>query len=194
MIPHVSLRYRACGPLGALLLALLLLAPAGCARRTSPLIQRIDPGGIPYRAKRIEQYPQRDYLHHCVRTVYNRPDHCFTMFTPLGDSQVATVNEWGRPDWVRKPFRSLENDRVVEWVYIDKRHVFQFVGTDLVFEGPLTDYEQTLLIRGVPDRCLMVLRENGEREDVFIYNRLFTPWLEQFKFRDGYIIQSQEGN
>jgi hypothetical protein len=116
------------------------------------------------------------------------------MFEPVGTDQAATVKTWGRPDWVRKPFRSLEDERVSEWLYLDKGHIFQFVGEDLVFEGPLTDYEQTLLGRGYPDRDFSLRRENGEREDLFLYNRVFAPWLEEFKFRDGWIIQSQEGS
>jgi hypothetical protein len=183
----------ALGPLGGLLLLVTLLA-AGCARSQSPLPQRYDATGIPHSFKRIEQHPQRDFVHHWVRKAYIRPDHGYKMFEPAGVDQQTAVQEWGRPDWIRKQFRSLENDRVQEWLYLDKGHIFQFIGTDLVYEGPLTDYEQTLLSRGYPDRCMMVLRESGEREDLFVYTRVFTPWLEQIKFRDGRIIQSQEGN
>lgn len=166
------------------------LGLGGCASTKSPLPQRLDAGGVPHSFKRVEQYPQRDFLHHFVRAAYRKPDH---MFKANGKDQNLTVKEWGRPDWVRKPFRSLENEKVTEWLYMHESHVFQFIGTELVFDGPLTDYEQTLLARGFPDNMHMTLRSNGEREDLFIYSRVFAPWLEQYKFRDGRLVESQEG-
>lgn len=175
-------------------LAVALLGLAGCAHRKSPLPQFYDYGGIPRSFKRHELYPQRDFRHHFVRKAYYRPDHGWSMFEPLPGDQETTVKEWGRPDWIRKPFTSLQSEKVHEWVYLDKQRVFQFVGPDLVFDGPLTEYEQILISRGYPDRTNYVIRENGEREDLFVYTRVFTPWLEQFKFRDGHVIQSQEGN
>ena len=190
MNPIQFVRFPAGGRWLGFVLLIALLALGGCARRQSPLPFRYDAGGIPHAFKRVEVYPQRDFFHHCVRKVYRRADQ---MFAPCGAEQEQTVQEWGRPDWVRKPFRSLENEKIVEWIYIDKGHLFQFVGTGLVYDGPLTDYEQTLLARGYPDHAHMVLRENGEREDLFVYNKLFVAWLEQFKFRDGKIVQSQEG-
>lgn len=182
------------GPKAARWLGCVMMVAAlslgGCASTRSPLPQRLDAGGVPHSFKRAEQYPQRDYYHHCVRKAYRKTNY---MFEPVGRDQELTVTQWGQPDWIRKPFRSLENEKVTEWLYLKENHLFQFIGTELVYDGPLTEYEQTLLARGFPDRTHMVLRENGEREDLFVYTRLFTPWLEQFKFRDGRLIESQEG-
>lgn len=174
-------------------LALLGLAlTLSCAPYSTPTTFRYDAAGVPQSIKRVERFPQRDFVHHFVRQAYFKPAEPFAP-TPKTD-QAVTFEEWGKPDWVRRPFRSLDNELVAEWVYLDRGHIFQFIGSQLVFEGPLTDYEQVLLRRGYPDRVLQTRLETGTNEDVFIYFAMFSPRLEQFHFMNGTMTESQEGS
>jgi hypothetical protein len=176
-----------------LLLALSLSLPIGCATSHARLPQRIDAAGVPHSFKRVERFAQRDFLHHFIRVAYYRtnPDS----FMPVADSDQATVvKQWGPPTWIRKPFDSLQSERVKEWLYIDQRRIFQFIGGQLVYDGPLSDYEQTLLSRGYPDRVEVGYADTGTNIDIFVYTRIFTPMLEQFYFVNGTLIQSKEGN
>ena len=176
-----------------LLLAVSLSILMGCATQHARLPQRIDAAGVPQSFKRVERGAQRDFFHHFVRTVYHKtnPDS----FMPVADSdQTAVVKQWGPPTWIRKTFPSLQGERVKEWLYIDQRRVFQFVGGQLVYDGPLTDYEQILLSRGYPDRVETDYPETGTNIDVLVYTRVFSPLIEEFSFDSGTLIQSKEGN
>lgn len=174
-----------------LALCLAALSWAGCARRTAWLPQRYDAAGIPHSFKRHEQFPQRDFLHHFVRRAYRKPA---VWFGPKeGTDPAVTFKQWGKPDWIRKPFRSFQNERVKEWIYLDKQRIFQFTGGQLVYEGPLTDYEQCLIARGYPDRTEQTFVETGTDGQIFVYTKVFAPWLEEFHFVNGMVLQSQEG-
>jgi hypothetical protein len=170
----------------------ICFAAAGCAARNPALVYRYDMAGIPHAFKRFEQCPQRDFLHHWMRKVYHKPPK--TVSPREGADQGVTLKEWGKPDWIRKPFRSMHNELVEEWVYINKGRVFQFTGDKLVYEGPLTDYEQVLLYRGYPDRAIQLRMETGNDLDVFIYRKVFSPVLEEMHFVNGLLTQAQEGN
>lgn len=178
---------------GLALLGLLLLAPLGC--HTVHVNQKppftYDYAGLPHTQKRIEASPELDYVTHWTRKAYVRPsEHLHGAPDPRFQ---LVLEQWGTPDWIRKTFTSLEGDRVDEWIYLDQARLFQFIGDTLVYEGPLTDYEQTLLRRGYPDTSITVQTAEGWRSDTFIYNHLFMPRLEQYKFVDGMIVNSKEG-
>lgn len=177
------------------LAALALLWAAGCATPVARLPQKYDENGIPHSYKRMERYTQRDFWHHWVRTAYCRPN-IKKFAPPVGSDQALIYKQWGRPDWIRKPFHAVTDECVQEWVYLDKTRIFQFIGNQLVFEGPLRDYEQTLVLRGYPDRAMQIREEDGTTVEVFIYYNLFLffPRLDEFHFANGMITQSQEGN
>jgi hypothetical protein len=185
-------------PLAVLCLALTL---GGCAFQSAPIAFRYDAAGIPKSFKRVERFPQCDYVHHFVRQAYLKTGANFAPKDQTGQTsataksdQLLTFEEWGKPDYIRKPFRSLDNERVEEWIYLDRVHIFQFIGNQLVFEGPLSDYEQVLLRKGYPDKSFQTRYETGTDEDVFIYHTMFAARLEEFHFMDGVLTQSQEGS
>ena len=185
MKPPLSMRLvRAAAPA----IVLVLLATAGCA--TTKLPVRLDEEGRPETFKRVERKPQRDFLNHISRTAYRPPSR---WMSPEGEAQVMLVEAWGRPDYVRR-LRSLIGERVVEWLYLEEAAVFQFVGRELVFEGPITDTEQVLLIRGRPDRAEISRNERDGTREQFIYLSWGLRQLEQFYMVNGYIIHSAEGS
>ena len=99
---------------------------------------------------------------------------------------------------MRKPYRSIGDERVQEWIYLDRAHLFQFVGKQMVYEGPLKDYEQILIERGYPDRAVVSHEEGKMCVDVFFYTQIFNVYPDSFKldeyhFVNGNITQSQEG-
>jgi len=124
--------------------------------------------------------------------VYARPAADFE--AALSDEQRPIVEQYGRPDWVRRPFRSFQAELVNEWIYLDRAQVFQFIGGELIFQGPLTDYEQILLRHGYPDRSIDISEESGRQIDVLVYTGIFLPSLQQYYLANGKIVQMQEGN
>jgi hypothetical protein len=184
--------YQPTGPLLGLLLLASALVWTGCATSVSRMPVRIGPGGIPTAFKRVERTPQRDFIHHWVRTAYLKPARNFA--APPKSDQASTMKELGAPDWMRKPFRSLQNERVEEWVYLDAGQMFQFVGTQRVFEGPLTDLEQKLIERGYPDWVQASYPDSGNNLDIFVYYNLFWPVQEEFHFVNGQLTEFHEGN
>ena len=66
----------------------------------------------------------------------------------------------------------------------------------MVFEGPLTDYEQILLRRGYPDRNELLTDEMGGIVDVLIYRKSNPPRgsrMSVFYLVNGTVIQGSEG-
>lgn len=186
------MRNAACRNFAGLMLLAGLLVLSGCTYHKARLPFHYNQAGIPEMVKRVERHPVRNWFHHWVREAYRRPSAEFLV--KPGTDAARIKNQWGKPDWVRKPFRSLANERVHEWIYLEEMRLFQFIGDQLVFEGPLTDYEQVLLQRGYPDYVFQTRYETGTDEEVFIYHGVFIPKLEQFHFMNGELTQSQEGS
>lgn len=142
--------------------------------------------------KRIEKFAQADVIHHLRKTAYLEP-------TPgrmrgAGEDGKVLIDDLGRPDWVRRPFRSLQEERVEEWLYVYDDLMFQFVDGWIVYEGPITDMEITLLQRGYP-RLADVMRAHGEDTDiVFVYDSFLKIDPEIIHFKNGRRIVSGEGN
>ncbi|HOE97852.1 MAG TPA: hypothetical protein PLS90_12165 [Candidatus Sumerlaeota bacterium] len=177
---------------GGALLALTLIgaaALAGCARQPR-LPFRYDAEGFPVQDKRFERHVQRDFFHHFSRTVYDPvtpPPYGYQ-----GDKQTV-YEQWGLPDYERREFKSINGEEVDEWLYLPENRIFQFIGDVMVYDGPLTDYEQILLRRGYPSRCEVQMTDTGTRIDVFVYDGVFQPMLEEYHFQNGYLTQFQEG-
>ncbi len=189
------------------------LALIGCARTDARFTERIDEEGNVQARKRIDQHPKRDFLHHFTRDAYRAPRELASdgeeryalvfhgALRPVGDmvlvpetDEFVIAKEWGKPDWVRKSFRSLLGERVDEWLYMDEDRMFQFVGGMLVYDGPVTDYERILIQRGYPDRHRSSQTDSGNRVDELVYQSVFFPWFEDFYLANGQIVQSQEGH
>jgi hypothetical protein len=170
---------------------LLATLAAGCAH--SPKIHYdYAADGTPVSYRRLEKNLERDFMHHFGRDVYETAP--YGIDRDATEEQRPVLETLGVPDFVRHRFTSLENERVTEWVYLDAMQVFQFVNGNLVFQGSLTDYEQTLLRHGRPSRAATSRSDTGRREDLLIYNKVFQPSLQEFFFIDGKLIQKQEGN
>ena len=171
------------------------LSLAGCVFLREPYSKadfNYNGDGQPVSYKRYERHPERDFFHHWFRTVYHRPSE--SELSDASADQEAVLQEWGDPEFIRAPFSSIEDQVIYEWVYTNKAHVFQFHRGHLVFEGPLTDYEQILMRRGYPDNARAFHTESAPRSDVFVYSNLFNPGLENYKFSEGNLVQSKEGD
>lgn len=141
--------------------------------------------------KRYERYPQRDFFHHCFRKVYGVPGENFRAASP---DQEVLLEEWGPPDYVRRRFESNEDERVDEWAYLDEFRIFQFVKGEIVYEGPLTDYEQTLMRYGFPDRMSTLINEQGRVVHAFVYKSVILPYrLFTFYFSNDAMIHTAQG-
>lgn len=167
---------------------LLLVLAAGCS--TAKISAKIGPDGEPIQYKRYERHAARDYMHHFTRQIYDEPGF---YFEPAGADQVQTVAELGRPDFVRR-FRSMSGEPVREWIYTDKPIIFQFIHKQLVFTGPITDLEQTLLTYGRPDNYEVYNTDAGGTNMNFVYQGLWFKRLEDFKFTNDKLVFSSEGN
>jgi hypothetical protein len=169
------------------------LGLAGCAQ-TRPKPQLVyHPTGEITTFKRYERYPQRDFFHRFVRKAYQPPqDRDFDFARP---DQQHLLDAWGRPDYIRKRFQSLEDERVEEWVYLDQQYMFQFVDHRIVYEGELTDLEQLLIRKGYPDRLETSLGESGIPRHALIYWNIFLPGrLETYGLSNGWIAHHHDGN
>jgi hypothetical protein len=173
--------------LGILTLIALLCA---CARSTPRDIPVYDPDGNPLQLKRVDRNPEIDYWSNWRRAAYRPP--VVTRY-PQSFIQDTLVAQWGWPQWMRT-FVSLDNERVEEWLYSDLAAMFQFVGDNLVFEGPITDLERLLLRRGRPDRAMVERVDPDTRVEVYTYSSLFGVRLDDFHFSNGILTQSKEGN
>jgi hypothetical protein len=142
--------------------------------------------------KRYELAPQRDLFHRFFRQAYHLPG---PNFAGDGADQATILTEWGAPDYVRKSFKSLQYERVEEWVYLDEFHIFQFVKNEMVYDGPLTDFEQTLMRYGYPDRMTTIINEKGRVIHTMLYKSLLLPGrLVNFYFSNDALVQTTQGN
>ncbi len=172
-----------------LLLAMILpLLAGGCARSQLPVL--IGAEGEPVSFKRRELHVERDWIHHVSRTAYRQPG---LFFRPAAGGQEFMVEQWGLPDYTRK-LRSMQGEPVVEWIYLDPALVCQFIEGELIFQGPLTDYEQLLLLRGRPDSVELMRDERGETRDVLSYQGLLVSRLEVYYLVNGRVVYGNEGN
>ncbi len=185
MIPIAFPCFRRALGLSALL---VLVLASGCS--TVRLKAAIGPNGEPIQFKRYERYAARDFMHHFSRSIYSRPGF---YFKADGDDQSATVAEWGRPDFIRR-FRSMNGEKVREWVYADKPMIMQFVGGELVFAGPVSDLERTFLTFGRPDNYEVYKTDAGGTNMNFVYQGFWFRRLEDFKFNNDKLVFSSEGN
>ncbi len=183
---HVRLTHTFCIALvGTLLFA--------CAQTRPKPLMKSNPDGSSTAYKRYERYPQRDFFNHWVRKAYS-PARESDVELAQGD-QAAVLTQWGKPDYIRKAFKSLDDEKVQEWVYIEKRRVFQFVRHELAFEGELTDHEQLLIRLGYPDSYSTTIGESGLEYVTLHYGNIFLPGRnDTYRLTDGWIVHSHEGN
>ncbi|MCX7626621.1 MAG: hypothetical protein N2Z21_10505 [Candidatus Sumerlaeaceae bacterium] len=111
----------------------------------------------------------------------------------LTEDQKAILRSWGQPDYLRGPYRSTRGDSVVEWVYHRLNHLFQFVDGVMVYEGPLTDQERTVLTYGLPREVLSSTVAPNIRRETWFYNSPWHPNKEMvFSFANGKLVFADE--
>ena len=189
-----GLNYLRKAGLLATLAALAMTAGAGCSRFQPELPLLVGDEGEAQMFKRREQEAAVDYFHHFKRTVYVKAEEPLRATAP---EQGVLLEKAGAPDYVRrKPFKSVQAQTVEERHYLHPPRVVQFVDGQMVFEGPLTDYEQILLRRGYPDRNELLTDEMGGIVDVLIYRKSNPPRgsrMSVFYLVNGTVIQGSEG-
>lgn len=106
----------------------------------------------------------------------------------LSDQQKDIIVEHGQPEYLRK-FKSTRKESVSEWVFLEKDLLFQFIRRELAYEGPVTDLENILIIRGYPNDVLVQESYPTGRDRVtFIYSNRFKTALETYSFARGELI------
>lgn len=177
----------------AFILLGLGLALAACAHTYPKPALIYNPDGSISQFKRFERFPERDFQHRFVRKAYSAGSESDVELA--GEDMQPIVEEWGKPDFVRKPFHALGGELVREWVYLDNRRVFQFVDGHLVFEGELTDLEQLLIRLGYPDAMTTTIGESGIVRQAMVYHGVILPGrLETYNLANGWIVHAAEGN
>lgn len=173
-------------------LALALTFSTGCATRPEPGVRFHRDGSITT-YKRYELFPRRDFFHRFLRKAYSPPRESDLELAVRSEARV--LEQFGPPDYVRKPFRSLQGERVNEWVYLDHQRIYQFVEGDLVFDGDLTDLEQLLIRHGYPDHSVVTVSDSGLVRNMFHYvNRFGSGRGDIYSLADDWIVASLEGN
>ncbi len=147
--------------LGALVLCAALLA--GCATTTPVTVHQYNQDGMPTIQKRYAKYVAADWVHRWRTKAYREADDADFHRRRLSQDMLAILNENGRPGLIRYPFKSRGNELVSEWVYPDMQYMAQFVQGLIVYEGPLTDYERTLIQYGYPNGVTEVSRGGGDQ-------------------------------
>lgn len=157
----------------------------------------------------IKRYPYNPNLRECdlLRYKYAENKHGVEHWTRgcklkrepdeiLSQQQQAVLTAWGQPDYLRGPYRTTRNETVVEWAYHPLNRLFQWIDGVLVYQGPLTDRERTIITYGAPGEVMVSQVEPNIRRETWIYRprTLFlTGGREQiYSFANGELIYSQE--
>lgn len=170
---------------------LILIFTGGCARSTRD-VPRADyrHGPLPHQERRSTDWVYEDFL---LRSPddYDRLEHLDE--DELSTDQRLIVQEFGMPDFERT-FWALSQENVQEWLDIDDNLCLQFVEGELVFQGPTSDMEHTILRYGVPSEVLRSMGYAGVERITFIYTRRFTPSQMHFSFANGALILEETLN
>ena len=142
----------------------------------------------PLAFKRAPLHGERDFVHRWRAKAY----------TPLktdpasgSTDQQTILSKYGQPDYTRC-FVAQKCEKTVEWLYLDKDMLVQFVQGDLAYTGPVTDYEKLLVDRGYPNSITRTSQARGpERVDA-----AYWTWdhrrTQIYAFADGYLVGMQE--
>lgn len=180
-----SVARRVFAALALLILPILLGACASAQLRTF-----YDQDGKRLYFKRRAVHSAVDYVHRFSDRAY-KPCKKLRHSSLSFDQRVA-LSDLGKPDFLRIPFRSQYGERVSEWVYTDRARVLQFVGGDIVWDGPLTDMEQILLQRGYPRYYLAAHEEDGPVRETYVYRSPLGKLIQIYSFADGTLTSETE--
>lgn len=179
--------------LRSIVLAMICLVSVACSTDRSP---RFDygPAGEKIPFKRYENNLQLDYIHNFTKNVYEICD-AIPLSPILSEQQKEVLDESGKPDYIREEFHSESDENVTEWVYVSRNRVVQFVQGERVWDGPVTDYEMTLLRKGRPEQVFTQAPSPpaNVRIDTLMYNKVFTTEQDIFRFANGNLAGRMEG-
>lgn len=165
---------------------LLCVLLSGCMTNQAPRFL-YGPDGEKIQFKRYEKNIARDWFRHQSRKIY---DVC--MAEPhdplLSVQQVDVLTTHGKPDYMRVEFLADTKEYVTEWVYVERDKLFQFIQGELVFEGPVTDYEKVLIRFGRPDYAIGQSSHVGPRSDVFQYRGILVSDIDTYRFSNGQLV------
>ena len=167
-------------------LSFFILLAAGCASSNKPLFIKYDADGKPVMEKRYRRYVARDFQTRWNARAYNKNNTSGPHFL-LSKEQKDIKKKYGPPDYISPSYLSLRGDYVIEWLYLEKGVMFQFVNRRLAYEGPLSDKELTLVAYGYPDKALMLETGDIIREEYHYYT-LFGIARKQFNFVNGKLL------
>lgn len=118
--------------------------------------------------KRETENQSQDYIINWKRDAYSKVTRPITR--GVSPDQKDVLARHGQPDYLRKSWRALNADELVdEWAYWDRNVCVQFVQGQLVWEGPLTDMDRIRIQYGYPKRSSTQKVETGVRRDVWDY-------------------------
>lgn len=141
--------------------------------------------------KRYAKHNAVDYLHTWKSKAYSKVESPLTQL--LSPTQQSTLERHGQPDFIRKSFRAATGELVDEWAWWDRGTVAQFVGRELVYEGPLTEMDRYRIRYGYPRRSRSQTYESGVRRDIWDYQGIFfDPSGVLVTFTDENLVSRQE--
>jgi hypothetical protein len=167
----------------ALLLCAGALAASGCGNLNR--VPRYDITGedkMPKQFKRYARHDEQDFLNRMRAEAYYRRTQ--ELEHPLSADQKDVILRHGQPDYIRRRFKSTSNELVDQWVWWDRDVTTQFVQGQLVWEGPLTDMDKTLVKSGYPSKARFVDPVPGTRRDIWIYEGVLQAHRRQVTFTD----------
>lgn len=171
------------------LLVICALLTGGCATQP-PLVFTYDDEGNIVPQKRFARHVEFDRRHRHSRVAYQAP--AAEDLAALSSEQSILLDDLGRPDLIRVPFCSRLNERVEEWLYLEEQWLTQFVQGLLVYEGPVTDCERVLSVRGYPDVVHEMTVTGGVEWIHWMYRVPLDSKVAEFAFSNGEMIYSQE--
>jgi hypothetical protein len=159
-----------------------------CRAGTAPR-WRYDDEGKPHEYKRYARNMSVDQFNRYFRRCYYKVKHPLEHF--ISDDQRDYITAHGQPDYTRKPFRSREDERVEEWLYLAKNRLVQWVKGGQVFEGDVTDMERIMIRLGYPTGILVSQEEPSVERFTFTYDKPLDRQHEVYSFANGQLVFSQ---
>ncbi|MCX8037058.1 MAG: hypothetical protein N3D11_08455 [Candidatus Sumerlaeia bacterium] len=174
----------------ALLFAMVIsMLLASCKAGTAPR-WTYDSSGQPAVYKRYPRHMAVDYVNRFRRTAYLPVKQPITEY--LSDEQRRWISEYGQPDYRRRLFRERNGEKVDEWIYLAQNKVVQFIHGRVVYEGPVTDLEKTLIRLGYPSGCSISQNEPSVERFNLTYGRFFDLEREVISLAGDQIVFRQK--
>lgn len=162
---------------------------AGCTVNQAPRF-KYGPEGEKIEFKRYEKHLAMDYIYHQSPVAFQRTE-ALPLGPTLSDKQQEILKAKGKPDYVRNDYLSDSNEIVTDWVYFEKNIIYQFVEGEMVYQGPVSDMDKTLIRRGRPSRVETHETQTGHRADFLAYANPFTNVVDEYVFSNGRLAGAQ---